>query len=232
MIDFYKIEKKHIKDKLPELVKNNVKVIVIKNFSSVKECKKIIDFCYTNSIPYKHRYLNKKKDFWSSIDVYPYLARTRRIFKTFEMGKRYSKKFKAFDDAVSLQYKYIYDNILKKKTYSKFVAFQYPKGGGFFSKHKHSRWPTNYGLLLNLSKSGKDFKKGGINNFYYRKKKIYINKNEVDQGDLTLFRYDLYHEVPPVDPHESLKFDKSGRWSVAFPILYNNPFLYKKNRPR
>ena len=176
MIDFYKIEKKHIKDKLPELVKNNVKVIVIKNFSSVKECKKIIDFCYTNSIPYKHRYLNKKKDFWSSIDVYPYLARTRRIFKTFEMGKRYSKKFKAFDDAVSLQYKYIYDNILKKKTYSKFVAFQYPKGGGFFSKHKHSRWPTNYGLLLNLSKSGKDFKKGGINNFYYRKKKFTLIK--------------------------------------------------------
>lgn len=232
MLDFYKIEKKHIKDKLPKLVKNNVKVIVIKNFSSSKECKKIIDFCYTNSIPYKHRYLNKKKDFWSSIDVYPYLARTRRIFKTFEMGKRYSKKFKAFDDAVSLQHKYIYDNILKKRTYSKFVAFQYPRGGGFFSRHKHSRWPTNYGLILNLSKSGKDFKKGGINNFYYRKKKIYINKNEVDQGDLTLFRYDLYHEVPPVDPYEDLKFDKSGRWTVAFPVLYTNPFLYKKNRPR
>lgn len=115
MFDFYKIEKNHIKDKLPELLQNNVKIIVIKNFSSVKVCKKIIDFCYTNSILYKHRYLNKKKDFWSSIDVYPYLARTRRIFKTFEMGKRYSKKFKAFDDAVSLQYKYIYNNIFKKK---------------------------------------------------------------------------------------------------------------------
>ena len=232
MPDFYKIEKKQINEKLPELVKNNVKVILIKKFSSVTECKKIIDFCYTNSTPYKHRFLNKKKDFWSSIDVYPSLARTRRIFKTFEMGKRYRKKFKSFDDVVNLQYGYLYDNILKQRTYSKFSAYQYPKGGGFFSKHKHSRWPTNYGVILNLSKSGKYFKEGGINNFFYRKKKIYIKKNEVDQGDLTLFRYDLYHEIPPVDPREDLKFDKSGRWTVTFPILYTNPFLYKRQRPR
>jgi hypothetical protein len=232
MSDFYKIEKKHVKDKLSELVKNNVKVILIKKFSSVKECKKIIDFCYTNSSPYKHRFYDKKKDFWSSIDVYPSLARTRRIFKTFEMGKRYREKFKAFDEVVNLQYGYLYDNVLKKRTYSKFSAYQYPKGGGFFSKHKHSRWPTNYGVILNLSKTGKDFKEGGVNNFYYRKKKIYINKNEVDQGDLTLFRYDLYHEIPPVDPREDLKFDKSGRWTVTFPILYTNSFLYKRQRPR
>jgi|TARA_B110000027_G_scaffold67968_1_gene72672 hypothetical protein len=232
MSDFHKIEKKHIEDKLPELVKNNVKVILIKKFSSVEECKKIIDFCYTNSMPYKHRFLDKKKDFWSSIDVYPYQARTRRIFKTFEMGKRYRKKFKSFDEVVNLQYGYLYNNIEQKKTYSKFSAYQYPKGGGFFSKHKHTRWPTNYGVILNLSKTGKDFKKGGVNNFYYRKKKININRNEVDQGDLTLFRYDLHHEIPPVDPHEDLKFDKSGRWTVTFPILYNNPFVYKKQRPR
>ena len=92
------------------------------------------------------------------------------------MGKRYRKKFKAFDEVVNLQYGYLYDNILKQRTYSKFSAYQYPRGGGFFSKHKHSRWPTNYGVILNLSKSGVDFKKGGINNFFYRKKKFTLKK--------------------------------------------------------
>ena len=233
MSDFSKIKKREVKLKLTDLIKKNTKVIVIKKYSSVKECKQLIDYCHNNSVPYKHRILDKKKDFWTSIDIYPVLARTRRIFKAFEFGKKTERKFKVLEEITKFQYEYLYKDMLKKKVHSRYVAYQYPKGGGFFSKHRHPRWPTNYGIILNLSKNEKDFKKGGITNFYFKKKKILINKNDIDQGDLTLFRYDLFHEVPPVDPEEILRFDKTGRWTVTFPILYVNPWMYKKKqRPR
>ena len=115
MSDLCKIKKEEIKLKLTSLIKKNTKVIVIKKYSSVKECKQLIDYCHNNSVPYKHRFLDKKKDFWSSIDIYPLLARTRRIFRAFEFGKKTQRKFKVLDDITKFQYEYLYKNVLKKK---------------------------------------------------------------------------------------------------------------------
>ena len=51
----------------------------------------------------------------------------------------------------------------RKKIYRKVQVIHYPKGGGFFGKHQHPRYPTNYGLIINLTKKNRDFRKGVTN---------------------------------------------------------------------
>ena len=65
-----------------------------------------------------------------------------REFCTFEKMSTFQSKFVTNTDRIGKG----------EKRYSKII--HYPPGGGFFDWHTHPRFPTNYGLILNLSKKG------------------------------------------------------------------------------
>ena len=107
----------------------------------------------------------------------------------------------------------------KKKIYRKIQIIHYPKGGGFFDKHHHPRYPTNYGIIITLSEKFKDFKEG-VTNFVINKKNISLEKFNLSTGDLILFRFDIPHYISPVDPDKDLTFDKKGRWTLVLPVYH------------
>ena len=90
----------------------------------------------------------------------------------------------------------------------------YPRGGGYFNWHSHNRYPTNYAIIITLTKKGKNFTKGDAN-FIIDKKKFSLEKFKISEGDLILFRYDLLHSISTVDPKANMIFDKNGRWSLV-----------------
>ena len=106
-----------------------------------------------------------------------------------------------------------------KKIYRKVQIIHYPRGGGYFGKHKHSRNPTNYGLIVTLSEKNKDFNES-VTNFKYKKKIISLEKYDLSKGDLILFRYDLPHSISKCDPNYNLTFDKKGRWTMILPVYH------------
>ena len=92
----------------------------------------------------------------------------------------------------------------------------YPKGSGFLNQHQD---PTNYHqkylMMMNLSKKGKDFKKGGLF-VVINKKKIMID-NFSNIGDLVIFRANFKHGVEMIDPKSSSKvLAAKGRWMGGF----------------
>ncbi len=94
----------------------------------------------------------------------------------------------------------------------------YPRGGGYFDLHEHPHLPMRYGMILNLSRKGEDFKRGQTY-FMVGKEKISIDAQHLI-GDLCVFRYDLKHGIDPVDPEfGDYKWDESGRWTAILPIL-------------
>ena len=95
----------------------------------------------------------------------------------------------------------------------------YPKGGGFFDWHIHPRFPNNYGLILNLSKKGRDFHSGQTEFVDPSDDTTIIQIDDyADIGDLTIFRFDLNHRVAPVDENEDLSFSDNGRWTAVLPL--------------
>jgi hypothetical protein len=93
----------------------------------------------------------------------------------------------------------------------------YPRGGGYFDEHKHKRYPSNYGIIITLSKKGRDFDQG-VTSIKYNNKYINLEKNNITCGDLILFRFDLPHKITPVDPDRYLSFDEKGRWTLILNI--------------
>ena len=94
----------------------------------------------------------------------------------------------------------------------------YPVGGGFFDWHTHPRFPNNYGLILNLSKKGRDFN-AGQTEVKIENGEIIKVEDYADIGDLILFRYDLLHRVSPCDSDRDLVFSEGGRWTAILPLL-------------
>ena len=92
----------------------------------------------------------------------------------------------------------------------------YPSGLGNFSPHYHPLHPQQIGLILNLSKRGKDFNTGG-NGFEIDKVKLEVNES-ADIGDLVLFPYDVLHWVSFVDRNEKPTDSIRGRWTAILPI--------------
>lgn len=78
----------------------------------------------------------------------------------------------------------------------------------YFGKHSHDLNPQFFGLILQLSKLGRDYISGGTV-FYTNDTVIDINQY-ADQGDMIMFKYDLDHEVTPVT-------GINGRWSAVLP---------------
>jgi hypothetical protein len=200
-------------------IKKNTPIIIYKNFFKKNTCKKIIDICHENySLKYNRKKSKNKFINFSSIDVLPSSVKTDRIFRTFVMSDYFISKFPEIINLITFQKK-ILKLKFKKKIYRKVQIIHYPKGGGFFDKHHHPRYPTNYGIIITLSEKFKDFKQG-VTNFVINKKNISLEKFNLEMGDLILFRFDIPHYISPVDPGEDLTFNKKGRWTLVLPVYH------------
>jgi hypothetical protein len=199
---------------LDRLIEKNVPVIIIKNFLQQKICKKIIDYCINVSKNNPHRKISKEGDFYS-VDVYPQNVITQRLFRKYMLGNNFLNKFKMINQVIDFQYKKILKP--KKKIRPEIQVVHYPRGGGYFDEHKHERYPSNYGIIITLSKKGRDFDQG-VTSIKYNNKYINLEKNNITCGDLILFRFDLPHKITPVDPDRYLSFDEKGRWTLILNI--------------
>lgn len=210
------LNKKQIRD-LINLISKDVPVIIIKNYIKQRQCYEVVNYCHKISKKNKHRILGKNGDVFS-LDILPSKVKTERIFRMFEFGRKTREKFKFINDILRLQKRRLLKlNNKNKKIYSKVQVLHYPRGGGFFAEHKHARYPTNYGLILTLTKKNKDFKEG-VTNIRFGNKIINLEKYNISTGDLILFRYDLSHFITPVDPNSDLTIDNKGRWTMIFPV--------------
>lgn len=88
-------------------------------------------------------------------------------------------------------------------------VIHYPRGGGFFGRHNHPLEPQKWGLILNLTSGpGTVFHMDG-----------YDIQMQPEAGDLTVFRYDIPHSVPMIDPGVPLEFfSPTERWTAILPI--------------
>ena len=97
-------------------------------------------------------------------------------------------------------------------------VIQYPRGGGFFQEHFHAVKPQKIGLVLSASRYGKDYMVGG-GRFRTGDGSWVTTEGQHDAGDMTLFRYDIGHDITPVDPDAPLDWSRAdGRWSFVLPL--------------
>lgn len=210
----------NVNDKIIEEVKKNTPIIVCKNFLKKSDCKKIVNICYENFNIKDHRKKKVKNKFFDfmTVDVLPSNVKTNRIFRRFDLSDFFVKKYNKLNDLIKFQKK-ILKTKKNKKIFRKIQVIHYPRGGGFFGKHHHPRYPTNYGIIISLSEKGKD-NKSGVTCFEVNKKIISLEKFDVTRGDLILFRYNLPHYVSDCDKDNDLTFDKKGRWTLIAPVYH------------
>ena len=95
---------------------------------------------------------------------------------------------------------------------------QYPRGGGFFQEHFHEVEPQRIGMVLAGSQLGVDHDCGG-GRFRAPDGSWLSTEGKQDVGDVALFRYDVGHDVTPVDPDRALDWTREdGRWSFVLPL--------------
>jgi hypothetical protein len=95
---------------------------------------------------------------------------------------------------------------------------QYPRGGGFFSEHFHPIQPQKIGLVLGGSEYGRDYIKGG-GRFRSSNGSWVSTEGHHQIGDITLFRFDIGHDITPVDPEFQLDWGRAdGRWTFVLPL--------------
>jgi len=98
-------------------------------------------------------------------------------------------------------------------------VIHYPEGGGFFSEHSHELLPQRVGLILAGSDIATDYKCGAVRFRDSRDGEWLSTLNKHEIGDLLLFRFDLYHDITPVDPESDLDFNSNnGRWTFVLPL--------------
>lgn len=95
-------------------------------------------------------------------------------------------------------------------------ALYYPAGGGYFDWHEHPLEPHRVGVILGLSQFGVDFRTGGTE--FRTPHGIVATGADHGLGDVCLFRYDLSHRVPAVDPERERRWDGTGRWTLILPV--------------
>lgn len=97
----------------------------------------------------------------------------------------------------------------------------YPCGGGYLDNHVHPLSPQKIGLITSLSEWGSDFFEGG-NVFTTDSGKSYTSKDH-QTGDILVFRYDIPHEIKPINPQDQLDWNAiSGKWSLVLELLETN----------
>ena len=147
----------------------------------------------------------------------------------FNFTAKSSDKLSKFQStyAVFLELLDLYNNLLKKNysldnSYNGFSfvpqLIRYPRGGGFFSEHYHGLLPQTVGIILSGSEYGKDYMVGGGR--FRSADGSWINTESILQpGDITLFRYDLGHDITPIDPDFALDWSRNdGRWTFVLPF--------------
>ena len=96
-------------------------------------------------------------------------------------------------------------------------VIHYPRGGGFFDSHTHDLDPQRIGLIVGMSKQGRDFDTGGA---VFKTDGAEIHTDDAhDIGDICLFRYDLDHRVSAVDANRPLEWGGTGRWTMVLPLM-------------
>ncbi len=97
-------------------------------------------------------------------------------------------------------------------------VIQYPRGGGFFQEHFHPINPQKIGLVLAGSEYGSDFTIGG-GRFRSHDGTWVSTEGSHQIGDVSLFRFDIGHDITPIDPEYPLDWSKTdGRWSFVLPL--------------
>lgn len=93
---------------------------------------------------------------------------------------------------------------------------QYPVGGGYFEHHDHQLDPQKIGMIMSVSRKGVDYQQGGTT--FFIGDEVINTDGEHDIGDITLFRYDIPHEVNAVDEDEEVNWQSDrGRWTMIMP---------------
>ena len=211
-------------NKITQYIEDEIPVIIVKNFEKESVCNNVRQsvhfFKKQNSPKLGDRFT---ETFWQ-ISVLPSKAITDRIFRTCLIFPDdelpvVNLTMPIFKKMESFQKKYLgIEKFINDKVQGRPQIIHYPIGGGFFDWHTHPRFPTNYGLILNLSKKGRDFNFGQTEIKTENGEIIKVEKY-ADIGDLILFRYDLSHRVAPCDPDQDLVFSEKGRWTAVLPLL-------------
>ncbi len=98
----------------------------------------------------------------------------------------------------------------------------HPVGGGYLVKHTHPYRPQKVAFFLSLSRYGQDFEAGGAK-FDTPGKTVELTEL-FDIGNVVLFRYDLPHEVPPIDPRRPLDWSSpAGLWILSIELVESYP---------
>ena len=211
-------------NRIKELISKEESVFIIKNFEKAEKCDYIkqeaYSFCKNNEPRLGDRFLET----FYQIDVLPSGVATNRIFRSLciypsdtlpivDISEPLFTKMHSFQKIYLGCGEYINENVKIRPQ-----IIHYPPGGGWFDWHSHPRKPTNYGLIVNLSKKHRDFNIGQTEIVGDDGELIKVD-DYADIGDLILFRYDLLHRVAPCDPEKDLTFSLDGRWTAVLPLM-------------
>jgi len=146
-------------NKITQYIEDEIPVIIVKNFEKESVCNNVRQsvhfFKKQNSPKLGDRFT---ETFWQ-ISVLPSKAITDRIFRTCLIFPDdelpvVNLTMPIFKKMESFQKKYLgIEKFINDKVQGRPQIIHYPIGGGFFDWHTHPRFPTNYGLILNLSKN-------------------------------------------------------------------------------
>lgn len=105
-------------------------------------------------------------------------------------------------------------NISLSDNDNRIKVYNHPVGGGFLEKHQHPRDLLGAAFFLSLSRPGVDYQQGDV--------VFEIDSVDVPAGDLfaagnaLFFRYDLPHQVTPVNPESQRDWsDQAGLWVAS-----------------
>ena len=91
---------------------------------------------------------------------------------------------------------------------------RHPRGGGMIAPHTHPYLPQKVAVFLNMSVPDRDYRSGDTR---FKLAGRWISTREVfGCGDVLAWRYDLVHDIQPVDPGEPLSWTgDDGLWILA-----------------
>ena len=201
---------------------NRDDIVIVKGFCAPQLCTQVVADSHDLMKRMPHRKTVEACHF--SYDVLPQQAANARIFRTLNftdfsspyLSNAQTEIFRAMCTFQDHQVLREPDWQAHKQT-RYMQILHYPRGGGFLDWHDHPRQPVNYGLIVNLSKRGRDFDHGATEIIDQTGATIRV-EDHCDIGDLVVFRYDLKHRVAPCDPEHDLCFDTAGRWTAIMPI--------------
>ena len=170
-------------------------VRLIRGFFPVDKCRSVIEMLANNAMP---------------IDANHPDFETPHVFQIFRFEKPLFNNIQEIFGPMFDKWKELSNNDIKwedKRVRPQII--HYPKGGGFFGRHSHPRHPQEYGLVLNLTD-------GPGTMFHFDDGDYQV---QAKAGDLTIFRYDIPHSVPMIDPGSPLEFHRpTGRWTAILPV--------------